>query len=131
MRTFPADSGATWTSATCAVDQLREACERHNVDVAALNENKRGIDVTPEFLAHLTCNHCGDSVMKLVGRHPDLYHMSLGTRESIVAQAKHCLGCMIANMRLGERAMYNHFLAKPAEATGESYHADVAGPIRP
>ena len=34
-------------------------------------------------------------------------------------------------MHLGARAMYNHFLAKPAEATGESYHADVAGPIRP
>ena len=27
--------------------------------------------------------------------------------------------------------MYNHVLAKPAEAAGESYHADVAGPIRP
>ena len=27
--------------------------------------------------------------------------------------------------------MYNHFLAKPAEADGEFYHADVAGPIRP
>ena len=69
--------------------------------------------------------------MKLMGRHPELYNLSLGTRDSIVGQAKHCLGCMLANMRLGAHAMYNHFLAKPAEAAGECYHADVAGPIRP
>ena len=69
--------------------------------------------------------------MKLMGRHPELYNLSLGTRDSIVRQAKHCLGCMIANMRLGARAMYNHFLAKPVEAAGECYHADVAGPMRP
>ena len=110
---------------------MREPRERHNVDVAALKENKRGLDVTPEFLAHFTFNHYGDSVMKLMGRHPELYNLSLGTRDSIVGQAKHCLGCMIANMRLGARAMYNHFLAKPTEAAGECYHADVAGPIHP
>ena len=34
-------------------------------------------------------------------------------------------------MRLGARVMYNHFPVKPAEAAGECYHADVAGPIRP
>ena len=121
MRTYPVDSGTAWTSAACAVDQVREPCERHNVDVAALKENKRGFDVTPEFLAHLTFDHCGDSVMKVMGRHPELYNLSLGTRDSIVGQAKHCLGCMIANMRLWARAMYNHFLAKPAEAAGECY----------
>ena len=38
---------------------------------------------------------------------------------------------MIANMRLGERAMYKHFLAKPADAAGESHHAGVAVSIRP
>ena len=27
--------------------------------------------------------------------------------------------------------MYNHALTKPAEADGESYHVDVAGPLRP
>ena len=27
--------------------------------------------------------------------------------------------------------MYNHALDKPAEAAGQCYHADVAGPIRP
>ena len=105
MRTYQVDSGTVWTTAACAVDQVREPCERHNVDVAALKENKRGFDVTPEFLAHLTFNHCGDSVMKLMGRHPELYNLSLGTRDSIGGQAKHCLGCMIANMRLGARAM--------------------------
>ena len=87
--------------------------------------------MTPEFLAHLTFNHSGDSVMKLMVRHPDLYNLSLGTRDSIGRQTKPCLGCMIANMRLGARAMYNHFLAKPAEAAGECYHADVAGVICP
>ena len=69
MRTDPVDSGPAWTSAACAVDQVREPCERHNVDVAALKEKKKGIDVTPEFLAHLTFNHSGDSVMKLMGRY--------------------------------------------------------------
>ena len=133
MRTFPVDSGTAWTSAACAVDQVREPCERHNVGVAALKENKKGIDVTPKFLAHMTFNHCGDSVMKmkLMGRHPQLYNVSLGTRASIVGQAKHCPGCMTANMRLGARAVYNHVLAKPSEAASECYHASVAGPIRP
>ena len=127
----PVDSGTAWTSAACAVDQVCKLCERHNVDVAALKENKRGIDVTPEFLAQLMFNHCGDNVMKLMGRHPELYNLSLGTCGSIVGHAKHCLGFMGANMRLGARAMYNHFLAKPAEAAGECYHADAACPIRP
>ena len=131
MRTFPVDISATWTSAACAVGQVREPCERHTVDVAALKENRRGIDVTAEFLAHLTFNHCSDSVMKLMGRHPELYNLSLGTRDSIFGQAKLYLGCMIANMRLGARAMYNHALAKPAEPADESCHADVAGPICP
>ena len=118
MRTFPVDGGTARTSAACAVDQVLEPCESHNVDVAVLKENKKGIDVKPEFLAHLTFNHCGDGVMKLMGRHSELYNLCLGTRESIVGQAEHCLGCMIANMRLAARAMYNHFLAKPAEAAG-------------
>ena len=107
-----------------AVDQVREPCERHNVDVAALKENKGGIDVTPEFLANLTLNKC--SAMKLMGRHPELYNLSLGTRENVVGQPKHCFGGMIANMNLGARAMYSHTLAKPAKAAGESCHADVA-----
>ena len=83
---------------------MREPCERHNVDVAAPKKNKRGIGVTPEFLAHLTFTHCGGSVMKLMGRHPELYDLSLGTRDSIVGQGKHCLGCMIAKIRPGARA---------------------------
>ena len=87
--------------------------------------------VTPEFLVHLTFNHCGDSVMKLMGRHPELYNLSLCTHNGIVGQAKNCLGCMIANMRLGAQAMYNHSLTNPAMAAGESHYADIAGPIRP
>ena len=43
MRTLPVDGGATWTSAACAADQVRKPCERHNVDVAALKENSRGM----------------------------------------------------------------------------------------
>ena len=42
MRTFPVDSGTAWKSAACAVDQVREPGERHNIDVAALKENKKG-----------------------------------------------------------------------------------------
>ena len=68
MRTYPVDSGTAWTSGACAVDQVREPCERHNVDVAALKENKRGFDVTQEFLAHVAFNHCGDILMKLMVR---------------------------------------------------------------
>ena len=130
MRKFRVDSGATWTSVASAVDQVREPSKRHNVDIAALKENKRGFDITPEFLAHLTFNHYGDRVKKLMGD-PDLHNLSLGTCDSIVGQTKHCLGCTIANMRIGARAIYNHTLTKPAEAAGESYHADVAGPIHP
>ena len=98
ISTFPVDSGTAWSSAAAALGQVREPCERHNVDVAALKEHKRGIDVTPEYLAHMTFNHCGDSVMKIMGHHPELYNLSLGTCDSIVGQEKHCLGCMIGNM---------------------------------
>ena len=69
--------------------------------------------------------------MKLMGRHPELCKLSLGTRDSIVGQAKHCLGYIIANMRLGACAMCNHTLTKPAEAAGQRHHTDVAAPIRP
>ena len=82
-----------------AVEQVRVASERHNVDTAALKENAKGKGVTPEFLAHLTFNHCGD--IEADGRHPELYNLSLGTRDSIFGQAKHCLCCMTANMHLG------------------------------
>ena len=81
-----------------SVDQVREPPERHNVDIAALKENKRVFDLTPEFLAHLTFNHCGDSIMQLMGRHPELYNLSLGTCDSIVGLGKQCLGCMIASL---------------------------------
>ena len=84
MRTVPVHSGAAWTSVACAVDQACEPCERHNVDVADLKENKKDIDVTPEVLAHLTFNHCGSSVMNLMGHHLKLYNLSFGTRDSIV-----------------------------------------------
>ena len=80
MRTYPFDSGATWTSVAYCVDQVRKPYERHDVDIAALTENEKGFDITPESLAHLTFNHCGDSAMKLMGRHPDLYNLSLDTR---------------------------------------------------
>ena len=68
--------------------------------------------------------------MKLMGRHPELYNLSLGTRDNIVGQKKHCLSCMIANICLGARDMYNHALTKPTEAAGQSYHTDLLDPVR-
>ena len=44
---------------------------------------------------------------------------------------KHFTGCLVANMRLGARAAYNHCLANVATSPGEYYFTDVAGPIRP
>ena len=46
MRTFPVDSGVTWTSVALSVDQVREPSERHNVDIAALKENKRVVTMS-------------------------------------------------------------------------------------
>ena len=93
--------------------------------------NTQRQEVTPEFLAHLVFNHCGDNVLKLMRKHPDLYDLNLGTIIHSVGQAKHCTGCLVANMRLGARAAYNHCLKKLATSPGECYLADVAGPIRP
>ena len=50
MRTYPVDSGATWTSVSAAVDQECEASERHRVDLAAIREKAKGNGITPEFL---------------------------------------------------------------------------------
>ena len=72
MRTYSVDSGATLRSVASSVHQVRKPSERHNVDIAALKENKKGFDITPEFLVHLTFIHCGDSVMKLMGCHEEL-----------------------------------------------------------
>ena len=69
--------------------------------------------------------------MKLMRKPADLYDLNLGPLNRVVGHAKHCTGCLVANRRLGARAAYNHCLTKVATEPGESYFADVAGPIRP
>ena len=69
--------------------------------------------------------------MKLMRKHPDLYDLNLGPISRVVGQAKHCTGCLVANMRLGARAACDHCLAKVATSPGECYFADVAGLIHP
>ena len=71
LRTKTVDDGKVWTTVSAAVEQVRIRSERHNVDIAALHENSQRQEVTPEFLAHLGFNHCGDNVMKLMRKHPD------------------------------------------------------------
>ena len=93
--------------------------------------NTQRQEVTPEFLAHLVFNHCGDNVLKLMRKHPDLYYLNLGPANRVVGHAKHCTGCLVANRRLGARAAYNHCLTKVATSLGGVYIADVAGPINP
>ena len=97
----------------------------------ALHEHSQRQEITPEFLAHLAFKHCGDNVMKLMRKHPDLYDLNLGPVNRVVGHAKHCTGCLVAIKRLGARAAYNHCLTKVATSPGECYFADVAGPISP
>ena len=54
------------------------------MNIAALNANSQRKDVTPEFLAHLAFNHCGDNDIKLMRKHPDLYDLNLGTISRVV-----------------------------------------------
>ena len=68
----PVDDGKMWTSVSAAVEQVRVHSERHNENIAALQAGSQRKEVTPEFLAHLAFNHCGDNVMKLMRKHPDL-----------------------------------------------------------
>ena len=128
LRTKPVDDGKVWTSVSAAVEQVRIRSERHNVNIAALRAGSQRQEVTPEFLAHLAFNHCGDNVMKLMRKHPDWYDLNLGTSSLVVGQAKHSTGCLVANRR---RAAYHHCLTEVATSPGECYFADVAGPIRP
>ena len=131
LRTKPVDDGQVWTSVSAAVEQVRIRSERHNEYIAALRAGLQRQEITPEFLANLAFNHCGDNVMKLMRKHPDLYDLNLGPANRVVGHAKHCTGCLIANRRLGARAAYNHCLTKVATSPGECYFADVAGPISP
>ena len=131
LQTKPVNDGQVWTKVSAAVDQVRVRSERDNVNIAALNESSQRKEVTPEFLAHLAFNHCGDNVMKLMRTHPELYDLNLGPLDRVVGEAKHCTGCLVANRRLGARVAYNHCLARVATSPGGCYFADVAGPIRP
>ena len=131
LRTKLIDDGKIWTSVSAAVEQVRVSSERHNEDIAALQAGSQRQEVTPEFLAHLALNHCGDNVMKLMCKHPHLYDFNLGPANRVVDHAKHCTGCLVANRRLGARAAYNHCLTKVATSPGEWYFADVVGPISP
>ena len=131
LRTKPVDDGKVWNPVSAAVEQVRTRSERHNLHIAALHSNSQRAEVTPEFLAHFAFNHCGDNVMKLMRKHPDLYDLNLGPVNRVAGHAKHCTGCLVANKRLGARAVYNHSLTKVATEPGECYFADVAGPIRP
>ena len=131
LRNKPVDNGKVWTTVSAAVEQVQIRSERHNVNIAALHGNSQRQEVTPEFLAHLAFNHCGDNVMKLMRKHPDLFDLNLGPVSRVVGHAKHCMGCLVANGRLGARAAYNHCLTKVATSPSECYFADVAGPISP
>ena len=131
LRTKSVDDGEVWTKVSAAVEQVRILSERHNVNIAALHEHSQRQEVTPEFLAHLAFHHCGDNVMKLMRKHPDLYDLNLGPVNRVVGHAKHCTGCLVANRRLGARAAYSHCLTKVATSPRECYFADVAGPISP
>ena len=131
LRTKPVDDGKVWTSVSAAVEQVRVRSERHNENIAALHEHSQRQEITPQFLAHLAFNHCGDNVMKLMRKHPDMYDLNLGPVNRVVGYAKHCTGCLVANRRLGARAAYNHCVTKVATSPGECNFADVAGPISP
>ena len=131
LRTKPVDEEKIRTSVSAAVEQVRVGSERHNEHIAALQAGSQRQEVTPEFLAHLAFNHCGDNVMKLMREHPDLYDLNLGPANRVVGHAKHCTGCLVVNRRLDARAAYNHCLTKVATSPGKCYFADVAGPISP
>ena len=69
LRTKPVDDGKIWTSVSAAVEQVRIRSEWHNEHIAALRAGSQRQEITPEFLAHLAFNHCGDNVMKLMRKH--------------------------------------------------------------
>ena len=118
LRTKPVDDGEVWTKVSAAVEQVWILSERHNVNIAALHEHSQRQEITPEFLAHLAFNHCGDNVMKLMPKHPDLYDLNLGPVNRVVGHAKHCTERLVANRRLGARAAYNLCLTKVATSPG-------------
>ena len=87
LRTKPFDYGKVWTTVSAAIEQVRIRSEHHNVNIAVLHENSQRQEVTPELLAHLPFNHCGDNVIKLMRKHPDLYDLNLGPVNRAVGHA--------------------------------------------
>ena len=84
LRTNPVDDGDVWTKVSAVVEQGRTRSERHNVNIAALNERLQRSEVTPEFLVHLAFNHCGDGVMRLMRKHSELFDLNLGSPDRVV-----------------------------------------------
>ena len=84
------DDDEDWTKVPAAVEQDRTRSERHNVNIVALNIHSQRREVTREFLAHLAFNRCGDNVIRLMRKHPELYDFNLKPPDRVVGQAKHC-----------------------------------------
>ena len=101
LRTKPVDDGKIWTTVSAAVEQVRVRSERHNENMAALQAGSQRQEVTPEFLALLAFNHCGDNVMKLMHKHRDLYDLNLGLANRVVGHAKNCTGCFSCEQASG------------------------------
>ena len=125
----PVDSGTVWTRCTAATDVNSEWSALHT-DVAAFS-NARAVSVSPEFFVHMSFNHCGDTVMKMMAKAPDLYRLHLQPEGLELGQSGQCQGCHISNQRQGARRFYNSSLTDKATYPGESLFADVAGPITP
>ena len=82
LRSKPVDDGEVWTTVSAVVEQVRTRSQWHNVHIAALHESSQRAEVT-----------CGDNVIKLMRKHPDLYDLNLGPVNRVVGHAKHCTGC--------------------------------------
>lgn len=125
------DDGNTRTEVSAAAEQVYVCSETHNVNVATLYMHSQRQELTPEFLAHLSFNHCGDEVMKLMRQHSSLYDLNLGRPGRVVGQVKHCGECLVPNKGVGARAAYNNSLTKVATSPGQCFFADVTASIHP
>ena len=59
LRTKPVDDGEVRNKVSAAVEQVWIRSQRHNVNIAALNERSQRREITPEFLAHLLSTAVG------------------------------------------------------------------------
>ena len=124
LSTHPVDDGRVWSHVSDVLHNNDTACE-----IAAVHNE--GMEyVTTTFMAHLAHGHCCDAAIQLIAQAPELYG-DVMANDHVKGMRGQCEGCHLARQVKRNQGLHQGKLVGRATMTGESLHADVAGPIVP